>query len=616
MSIPNSASVVLPCLVLTAVAMLLWHLRPDRRRAQGRKWISFLAEKAPGAVIGMDVTGKLIYANEAAYGLCRQLGLSVASPRGLLPGDIAHCLAEMGNGLDDSIEIEHRVEGNALSCTIRHLPELHIFDIQIANVSRRKLIEEQLLGQASTDPLTGLGSRTKLYDDLKNEILHSEQTGGRFDLLVLDLDKFRNVNNSMGHAEGDKLLRQVGSRLMECRGMGSKMAWRTGGDEFALLVRRTQHMSGEHFVRSIFDAFSRPFAVSGTQIAISPSIGIASFPEDGQDPDVLLQQADIAMYEAKRQGRNSFVQFRNTFGGRAIDRLADENLLRQAIEQRAYTLHYQPQIDPATGSITGAEALLRWNKTASLSLPVAESIMLAEEIGLIRVLGAEVLHAACVQAKRWHDAHKTRLRIAVNVSARQFESPDFLNTVKAALDKSGIDPALLELELTETAAMRDASYTCTVFGKLKEMGVQIAIDDFGTGYSSLSYLHRLPVDRLKIDKSFVKDMPGGAGSLIAKAIINLGHNLGLKVVAEGVETRDALQFLAGERCDEVQGYYFYKPLSVSQFEDRLALGTLFCAGAHRTPAAKSDGESKSRTAPEADPALFPSRAHLASFHTS
>ncbi len=379
-------------------------------------------------------------------------------------------------------------------------------------------------------------------------------------VMFLGLDRFEVVNDTAGRSEGDKLLRSAGERLWGLIREGDTVA-RVGGDEFAILLSGISEMEGAVAVsKRILEDFRRPWVLDSHEFRVTTSIGIALYPNDGEDAETLLKNADAAMYRAKEQGRDNFQLYTPAMNAAILERIALENDLRQALEREEFVLHYQPQVNISTGRVVGMEALVRWQHPDRGLIPPMEFIPVAEETGLILPLGEWVLRTACVQNKAWQEAGLPSMRVAVNLSARQFQSRELVNTVTQILEETGLDPNCLQLEITEGVAMQDTEFTATVLDDLKVIGVQIVIDDFGTGHSSLSYLARFPVDALKIDRSFVGGLPmDQSAAAITTAIITLAHSLNLSVIAEGVETEDQLAFLKERNCDEFQGYLFSEP---------------------------------------------------------
>ncbi|MHB0977650.1 MAG: bifunctional diguanylate cyclase/phosphodiesterase [Candidatus Aquicultorales bacterium] len=434
-------------------------------------------------------------------------------------------------------------------------------------ISERKAAEEKIKRMAYYDPLTDLPNRMLFHDRLSVAVAQAHRSGDKLAIMVLDLDRFKNINDTLGHLAGDELLRLVASRLRNVVREGDTVA-RLGGDEFTLLLPDIQRAGDAvKIAKKVLDALDPSFAYGEHELHISTSIGIALFPNDGEDADTLLKNSDIAMYRAKEKGKNNYQLYAPAMNTMAFERLALENCLRNALEKDEFVIHYQPQIELETGRISGAEALLRWRHPEfGLVLP-GEFIPLAEDSGLIIPIGDWVLSQACRSAVAWNSRISRPVKVAVNLSACQLEKADLAQRIGRIMAEAGYDPSLLELEITETVAMRNVESKIKTIRELREMGVSIAIDDFGTGYSSLTYLKRFPINTLKIAHSFVYDACADEDSaVIAKTIIELARNLGLKVIAEGVETAEQLAFLETNGCQEVQGFLLGKPMPVEQFE--------------------------------------------------
>jgi diguanylate cyclase (GGDEF)-like protein len=385
-------------------------------------------------------------------------------------------------------------------------------------------------------------------------------------ILFIDLDRFKNINDTLGHEAGDRVLKQVAERLLGCLREGDTVG-RLGGDEFVVLIEElAQPMHVAAVAQKIIAAVAQPVVLEAHEFHITASIGISTYPDDSEDMQGLLKNADISMYRAKEQGKNNYQFYSALMNIHTLDRLALESGLRHALERNEFLLHYQPKVDIGSGRITGMEALLRWQRPGQELIPPAQFIALAEETGLIVPIGEWVLRTACARNKSWREEGLPPLRIAVNLSARQFAHANLLQDVARALRETGLDPAALEFEITESMVMHDPERAVTLLTRLKAMGIHLSIDDFGTGYSSLSYLKRFPIDSVKIDRSFIHDIPGDADdAAITRAIIAMAHSLRLKVIAEGVETEEQLSFLRELGCDEMQGYYFSEPLAEDEF---------------------------------------------------
>ncbi len=435
-----------------------------------------------------------------------------------------------------------------------------------SDITLRKQTEQRLAYLAHYDDLTGLPNRTLFYERLNRAIDHAQQQHHQVAVMFLDLDRFKFINDTWGHAVGDLLLKDVAKRLRECVRQSDTIA-RLGGDEFtAILENITDTKEAIEVAQKILEMTQNPFFLCGNEMFMTTSIGISLYPNDGENVDTLLKHADAAMYRAKEGGKNNYEFFTAQMNVYAHQRLSLETKLRHALERNELMVYYQPQVHLASGRIIGAEALLRWQRPhGELVLPHT-FIPLAEETGLIMEIGDWVLRQTCLQHKIWRNSGKSILRMAVNLSARQFKQPNLLKIVTRIIEETEMDPCLLELELTESTLMQDADSAIKVLSEFKDMGIQIAIDDFGTGYSSLNYLRRFPIDKLKIDQSFIRDIPKAKDDMaIVRAIIALARTLNLQVIAEGVETKEQFIFLKMLKCDEVQGYMFSEPLPHAEF---------------------------------------------------
>ncbi|NHZ41971.1 bifunctional diguanylate cyclase/phosphodiesterase [Massilia aquatica] len=442
------------------------------------------------------------------------------------------------------------------------------------DISAVMRFEAELQYQAGHDALTGLANRHLLAERLSNAIADAARAGAGLWVVFVDLDRFKFVNDTLGHEAGDAMLRVLGERLKSAVGEADTVA-RMGGDEFMVVLPGDQgNGAGLRVLQRITEAIAQPLLIQAHEFFVTCSLGVAVYPDDGATAETLTKHADIAMYRAKELGRNNYQFYCPAMNARTLERLQIEADLRHALERNELVLHYQPQIDVISGNIAGMEALLRWEHPVLGVVSPLRFIGLAEEMGLIIPIGAWVIRTACLQNMAWQKAGLGKLRMAVNLSARQFTGKDLLQSVADALEESGLAARYLELELTESMVMNDVDNAITILRRLKELGVHIAIDDFGTGYSSLSYLRRFPIDVLKVDQSFVADIALGAdGAAIVVSIISLAHSLRLKVIAEGVETAEQLAFLREHGCDEVQGYFFSRPVGALEFEHLLAHGT-------------------------------------------
>ena len=428
----------------------------------------------------------------------------------------------------------------------------------------------QIAHAARHDGLTGLPNRMLVNDRIEFAISLAGPSKKKLAVLVLDLDGFKHVNDSLGHPIGDKLLQSVAERLLKSV-RGADTVSRQGGDEFVVLLSEvTQPEDAAISATRILETVGQVHCIDGLNLYITASVGISIYPDDGHNAVTLVKNADTAMYQAKDIGKDTFRFFTSAMNERAVERQFIETALRLALERREFELHYQPKIDVLTGRTIGAEALIRWNHPARGMISPAQFILIAEECRLILPIGAWVLGEACRQAQAWSEAGLWSGTMAVNVSAVQFREHNFVQGVLDTLHATGMEPARLELELTESVLMTTEGSVASALQALRDEGVRIALDDFGTGYSSLSYLEKFPLDSLKIDQTFIRQISvAGAKNTLVTAIINIGHTLGLRVVAEGVETEEELQFIKDCKCDEVQGYYFSKPLEPKAFEQRL-----------------------------------------------
>jgi diguanylate cyclase (GGDEF)-like protein/PAS domain S-box-containing protein len=464
--------------------------------------------------------------------------------------------------IEDSVAPIHDREGQATGAVI-------VF----RDVSAARAMTLQITHSAEHDFLTGLPNRMLLNDRVGQAIALAARHMKQVAILFLDLDGFKHINDSFGHTIGDKLLQSVAKRLVDCV-RGSDTVSRQGGDEFVVLLSEVEHsedaaITARRMLRLVAEAHS----VGQHELHITTSMGVSVYPDDGLDAETLIKNADTAMYQAKENGRQSYKFFKPAMNVRAVERQSIEEGMRRALERQEFALYYQPKVNLRTGAITGAEALLRWAHPTRGSISPAQFIPIAEACGLILPIGAWVLREACTQARAWVDAGLPATTMAVNVSAMEFRGENFLDGLFAILNETGLDPKSLELDLTESVLMKRAESTASILQTLRERGVQVAVDDFGTGYSSLSYLRKFPVDALKIDQSFVRQIStAGDDTPIVTAVIGMARSLKLRVVAEGVETPEELEFLRMHQCDEAQGYYFSRPVLPQQFAKLLETG--------------------------------------------
>jgi len=434
------------------------------------------------------------------------------------------------------------------------------------DVSIARALSLKMAHLAQHDSLTDLPNRLLLNDRLNQALALAHRNDQRLALLFLDLDRFKSINDSLGHAIGDRLLQSVAERLVTCV-RSSDTVSRQGGDEFVILLPQvTQPADAVVAAQKILLALSTPYRIDRQDLQLAASIGIVIYPEDGTEADTLLKHADLAMYRAKESGRNTYRFFEPDMNGYAADRQSLESGLHRAIDRHEFVLHYQPMVSLASGEFTGVEALIRWHHPQRGLVSPAQFVPIAEESGFIAAIGRWVLHEACRQSREWRAAGLPPMRIAINISAVELRDKGFVANVGGMLEQHGLLPRDLELELTETFLMRDSNSTAAVLQSLSDLGVRIALDDFGTGYSSLSHLKRFPIDTLKVDQSFVRNLAADADDAsIVSAVIGMGKGLRIRVVAEGVETREQLAFLRRQGCPEGQGYYFSRPVSAREF---------------------------------------------------
>jgi diguanylate cyclase (GGDEF)-like protein len=480
-------------------------------------------------------------------------------------------------GTDDQTVALSAVKGGAQDYLVKGRLERELLLRSMQYSIERKRYQVQLEHQANYDSLTGLPNRNLLHDRM-GQAVYAQRTPRSLAVVFIDLDNFKFVNDSLGHGTGDRLLKGMAERLRTVLREGDTVA-RLGGDEFVLILN---DQGGEDVIfralQRIMAEVSRPMVIDGHELTLTCSAGVTLYPQDGRDVDTLLRNADAAMYRAKEHGRNNVQFYTSEINARISERVALENALRRALERDELALHYQRKIDARRGGLAGAEALLRWNHPEWGLLRPERFITLAEETGLIIPIGEWVLREACRQGRVWLDAGLAPGRISVNLSPRQFRQENLVRMVSRILEDTGMDPRHVEFEITEGTVMHNVAKAVATLHGLKSLGLALSVDDFGTGYSSLAYLKDFPIDTLKIDRSFVRDIVGGRGEaeggegVIAQAIISLGHALHLKVIAEGVETEAQLRFLQRHGCDEVQGFYYGEPVAPADFERLLRSG--------------------------------------------
>ncbi len=523
-----------------------------------------------------DKTHVFLSVNEAAvnhYGYTQDEFLRMNVRDIWAPGDqtqYEESLRERSHEQTLHLQRQHRTkDGRIVDVEITAQPFMQggrpVWLTLVNDITGRKQAEERLMHMAHYDVLTDLPNRVLFYDRLKQALAQAKRNQWITGVMFMDVDRFKNINDTLGHAVGDLLLQQVSERLVRSVRSGDTVG-RLGGDEFAIVLSNLSSAQDASLVaQKIMANFNEPFKLEGAEVFVTASIGITLYPEDSTEQDALIKNADAAMYKAKEAGRNSYQFYTPEMNARGLALLNLEGSLRHALERDEFMLHYQPKASVADGEITGFEALLRWNHPERGLVSPAEFIPVLEETGLIVPAGAWVLNAVCLQIKQWEHAGVRQMPVAVNLSARQFLTRDLGTTIKGILDEHRVDPRLLELEITESSLMVNPEEAARTLGYLKSLGVKLSIDDFGTGYSSLGYLKRFPLDALKVDGSFVRDITTNPDdATITRAVISMAHSLGLKVIAEGVETEPQLAFLAEHGCNEIQGYYFARPMPAEE----------------------------------------------------
>ncbi|MDF2854823.1 MAG: hypothetical protein K0Q87_674 [Neobacillus sp.] len=548
----------------------------DRKESQGL--YHSLVEMSPD-IIAVVHQGVIEYINEAGYKL-----LGASSQEEVLgqlavnyvPAQIIDQIRSKVFARDKKkgkLRLEFqvkRIDGECIDVEMTATSILYEgrFAVQVVgrDITHRKKSEKTIQYMAYYDTLTGLPNRNRFRQHLNDVLLnHDNQMHA---VLFLDLDRFKIINDTKGHSVGDIILQKVSGRL-ELAVQGEGLVSRQGGDEFIILLEDIEIEKANKVAQRILDKFSTPFDVNGDEFFVTTSIGISIYPRDGQDEEKLIKNADSAMYQAKERGKNNFQFYTNTLDGNSTWKMKLENWLRRALEQDQMALHYQPQLDLLTGKIVGVEALIRWNHPEYGYIQPSEFIPLAEETGLIVSLGKWILKEACTQRKAWKDAGFSDFPIAVNVSVRQFQDEQIIEFISDTLKQVGLEAEYLELEITESL-MQNLENSTIILNQLKDIGVLLSVDDFGTGYSSLSYLKHLPIDKIKIDKSFVDDILYHSNQgMMVKTIIDMGLNLKFTVIAEGIETEEQVDFLRKNACEIGQGYYYSKPLPPSKLEEFL-----------------------------------------------
>lgn len=566
----------------------------QRRAEKDLRMAATVFEHSTSAILITDPAGYIVQVNEA---FTRVSGYEAAHVLDQLPGilivegdqqtDLRLVLQDLHQtgSWEGEVRLRRRNgEGYpawvGITAVVDDEGDLASYVCFFSDISERKASEQHIHRLAYYDALTHLPNRTLFQDRLHSALQQAERQQAWVVLMFLDLDRFKPINDSLGHAAGDQMLKEMAVRLQACVAEDDTVA-RMGGDEFTLLLQpgATRDIAlgrAIHVAEQILTSLVTPFVLEGREFFVTASIGIALSPQDGSESSQLMKNADTAMYHAKERGKNNFQFYQADMNATALERLELESDLRHALEQQEFTLYYQPQFSGDGKRLTGAEALLRWRHPRRGLVPPNDFIPVLEELGLVVEVGDWVLAEACRQLKNWHMARVRVPKVSVNISARQFSDGHLGKRIARMLKETGLPPACLELELTESILMREVNEAMQILDGLKTLGLSIAVDDFGTGYSSLNYLKQFPIDVLKIDRTFVDGLPSGEqDAQIARAIIAMAHSLNLAVIAEGVETQEQLEFLRQHDCDEVQGYLFGRPMSATQFEAQFSNDALF-----------------------------------------
>lgn len=537
-----------------------------------RRRLAMFPARNPSPVFSLGADGSIAYANPGAIDMVRRLGIEAEGPRALFPADLPQRLAALKASGARQESWQYEAHGRTLDCRVHHLEDYDVFHAYLSDVTERKQAEERLFFLAYHDDLTGLPNRRRFFDDLA-----ASAGGGESGAVVLlSLDRFRRITESLGPALGELVLVAAAQRLSELQDLGEASAhccdlFNFEGDLFAMLVRgEAAADTVSRLAERVVAATESPLQVEGRDLFVTFSIGVACYPQDGSDADTLVRNAESALQKALHEGSNGIQFYSQEMNARALDRLELEHELRQALARNELDLHYQLQVDQA-GGVVGVEALARWRNPRRGMVSPAHFIPLAEETGLIVPIGEWVLRTACAQARRWRDGGGPDMVMAINLSPRQFRDKRLPGLVRRVMAETGMAPQNVELEVTESAAMQDVESSVAIMQELKAIGVHLSIDDFGTGYSSLAYLKRFPLDKIKVDQSFVRNMAeDGNDAAIVQAVVALGHSLNLRVIAEGVETEAQAALLKSYDCEEMQGYLFSKPLPAQDIPALLA----------------------------------------------
>lgn len=559
--------------ILTISLFVGWYINRYINDQTQRRLLAMFAERNPNAVMRLSRSGKVLYANPATRALLEHIGAGGADPRVLLPPGLHRRLAALRKNHDQHETWAYSVRQDfAFECGIHWLADLDVFHLYISDVTERKRAEEQAIHQAYHDALTDLPNRRMFQEHVQSVLYAPERTAARAAVILAGMDRFKVVVESLGHTTGDALLRAVGGRLSESLAAQREICpncalYHFGGDLFCVLVpgfglEQMPVLLAEQLIA----ALRKPFYVEGRELNVTASAGVSIFPLDGQDGATLLRNADVAMQRAKKRGGDRLQCYTADMNERAAEWLQLENELRHAEEFGEFRLYYHPQVEIVTGRVVGMEALVRWQHPRHGLLAPGEFLHLAEESGLIADIGDWILRTACAEVQGWRAQGLEDLLLAVNIAARQFAHDGLPQRVAGVLAETGLPARCLELEITETVAMQDVVRTTALLHELKEIGVRLSVDDFGTGFSSLNYLKRFPIDKLKIDQSFVRYIPEDEqDAAIVRSVITLGHSLQLRVIAEGVESPAQLEWLRQAGCDEYQGYLAAPPLPADEF---------------------------------------------------
>lgn len=558
--------------VIFAIAVLVgYYVNVYLRETAERKRLAMFAERNPHPVLRLARDGAVLYANHAARSLYTQLELGSAEK--LLPADIHTRLGAMAHSKQNDLRTEYSVAERVLDCEIQVLPDLDTCHAYLSDITERKHAEQSLVHQAYHDAVTGLPNRRQFYETLAQTLAHTA-ANTLSAVLLLRLDRIKLVLESQGYETSDNLLHAVAQRfahLLSHRSFNGARLFRFEGATFSVVLPDAAH--AERLANELQQSMREPVRAEAREYFFTLSIGASVSPQDGRDARALIRSAEAAVNQVQNKGGNAFARYTQDMHRKAEKWLDVESALRRALDRDEFVLHYQPQASLDDGRIVGMEALIRWRRDGGAFVSPMEFIPIAEETGLILPIGEWVLRSACIQARAWHHAGHSDLVVAVNISARQFQHPEFVALVTRTLADTGMAPHTLELEITESAAMQDAEKTIATLNELRALGLQLSIDDFGTGYSSLSYLKRFPLAKLKVDQSFVRNLSTHINdAAIARAVILLGQSLKLKVIAEGVETEAQLAWLKDAGCEEMQGYLFSRPVSAQDIDTLLRSG--------------------------------------------